>query len=198
MNCICIPLNLLLVGIFIYYETISILRCKWHVESLYLNYIAVPVYAFVIMYVLPCSYDTERFSILKTKTGTTRLYFLRHQWDDNCFLIHCTCIRPIDIVEYAFPVFHHAIPNYLCMQEHRTDSKACVRIIFWTKSFVEVLLHSRLLTLKDRRQRTSDKLFKEVMEDPNHKLHPLLPGLNAKELKTDTYRNTLICNCYKS
>ena len=33
--------------------------------------------------------------------------------------------------------------------------------------------------MKVRRQRTCDKLFKEIMEDPNNKLHPLLPELNT-------------------
>ena len=43
----------------------------------------------------------------------------------------------------------------------------------------EALFHSELLTFEVRRQRTCDKRIKEIMEDPNHKLHPLLPELNT-------------------
>jgi hypothetical protein len=54
-----------------------------------------------------------------------------------------------------------------------------MEIIFPTKSYVEALSHSKLLTLEERRQIACDKLFKEIMEDKNHKLHPLLPDPNT-------------------
>ena len=99
------------------------------------------------------------------------------------------CIRPT--VEYASPVFHYAIPNYLCKHIEQIQRRA-MRIIFPTKSYVEALFHSKLLTLEVRRQRTRDKLFKEIMEDPNHKLQPLLPELNtvaAYSLRTASLNN---------
>ena len=84
--------------------------------------------------------------------------------------------------------------------------RCAMRIIFPTKSYAEALLHSRLLTHQERRQRMYDKLFKEIVEDPNHKLHPLLPELNTDttyslktsrtfkhlKYKTDIFRNTVI------
>jgi hypothetical protein len=33
-------------------------------------------------------------------------------------------------------------------------------------------------------QAACDKLFKEIIEDPNHKLHPLLPDLNSNTGRT--------------
>ena len=56
-----------------------------------------------------------------------------------------------------------------------------MKIIFPIKSYAEALSHSKLLTLEERRQIACDKHFKEVkeiMEDKNHKLHPLLPDPN--------------------
>ena len=115
------------------------------------------------------------------KKASKRLYFLRQMKHAKvsisemiCF--YCTCIR--SIVEYASPAFHYAIPNYLCKHSEQTQRRA-MRIIFPTKSYVEPLFHSKLLTLEVRHQRTCDKLFKEIMEDPNHKFHPLLPELNT-------------------
>ena len=79
-------------------------------------------------------------------------------------------------------------------------------MVFPNKSYVEALSHSKLLTLEEKRQRKCDKLFKEIMEDPNLKLHPLLLELNTDETyslrtsrtfkypkyKTDRFRNTFM------
>jgi hypothetical protein len=57
-----------------------------------------------------------------------------------------------------------------------------MKIIFPIKSYAEALSHSKLLTLAERPQIACDKLFKEVkeiMEDKNHNLHPLLPDPNT-------------------
>jgi hypothetical protein len=42
------------------------------------------------------------------------------------------------------------------------------------KSYNEAISLSNLGKLEERRQAACDKLFKEIIEDPNHKLHPLL------------------------
>ena len=103
------------------------------------------------------------------KNTSKRLYFLQQLKRAEapisemiCF--YCTCVRLV--VEYASPVFHYAIPNYLCKHIEQIQRRA-MRIIFPTKSYVAVLLHSKLITLEERRQRTCDKLFKETMGDPN-------------------------------
>ena len=112
--------------------------------------------------------------------ASKRMYFLRQlkRAISEIICFFCTSFRPV--VEYAFPVFHYAIPNYLCKHIEQIQRRA-MRVIFPTKSYAEALLHSKLLILEERRQRMCDKLFKEIVEDPNHKLHPLLP-----ELSTDT------------
>ena len=110
------------------------------------------------------------------KRASKRMYFLQQLKRAKvpiseilCF--YCTFIR--SVVEYASPVFHYAIPNYLCKHIEQIQRRT-MRIILPTKSYAEALLHSKLLTLEERRQRMCDKLFKEIVEDPNHKLHPLL------------------------
>ena len=94
---------------------------------------------------------------------------------------------------------------YLCKHVEQIQRRT-MRIIFRTKSYAEAFLHSKLLTLEERRRRTCDKLFKEIVADPNHKLQPLLPELNTgttyslrtsrtfnhPKYKTDRFRNTLI------
>jgi hypothetical protein len=108
------------------------------------------------------------------KKASKRLYFLRQlkrakvsTTETMCF--YCTCIRPV--VEYASPVFHYGIPIYMCKDIERIQRRA-MKIIFPTKSYAEALSHSKLLTLEERRQIAYDKLFKEIMEDKNHKLRP--------------------------
>ena len=73
------------------------------------------------------------------KKASKRLYFLRQLKRAKvpisemiCFC--CTCIRPI--LEYVSPVFHYAIPNYLCKHIEQIQRRA-MRIIFPTKSYVE-------------------------------------------------------------
>ena len=70
------------------------------------------------------------------------------------------------------------IPIYLCKDIERIQRRA-IKIIFPIKSYAEALSHSKLLTLEERRQIACDKLFKEIMKDKNHKLHPLLPDPNT-------------------
>ena len=118
-----------------------------------------------------------------------------------CF--YCTCIRPA--VEYTSPIFHYAIPNYLCKHIEQIQRRA-IRIVFPTKSDAEALFHSKLLSFRERPQRACGKQFKEIMEDPNHKLHQLLPQPNKDaaysltpwrtfkkpKYKTDRFKNTFI------
>ena len=85
------------------------------------------LYVFVNMYVLYIVYivsilngivmHVDSINVSLIKKASKRLYFLRQLKRANvpaaaetiCF--YCTCIRPI--VEYAWPVFHYGIPNYL-------------------------------------------------------------------------------------
>ena len=83
-----------------------------------------------------------------------------------------TCIRPI--TEYACPVFHDSLPAYLSTELEGVQKRAMC-IIFPLCSLVE----SSPIKLSDCRQELVDKLFKEVVQNKENKLHGLLPALNT-------------------
>ena len=53
-----------------------------------------------------------------------------------------------------------------------------MRMIFPFCWYNESLVESTLIKLSDRRQELVDKLFKEVVQKKENKLHGLLPALN--------------------
>ena len=128
----------------------------------------------------------RQYQCIINKKVSKRLYFLRQLKRANvpaaemiCF--YCTCIRPI--VEYASPVFHYGIPNYLSKDMERIQLRA-MRIIFprtrSRKSYNEAISLSNLGKLEERRQAACDNLFKEIIEDPNHKLCGTIAGFELK------------------
>ena len=88
----------------------------------------------------------------------------------------CTCIRPI--TEYACPVFHDGLPVYLSNELEGVQKRA-MRIIFPLCSYNEALVESGLTKLSDRRQELVDKLFKNVLQNEQKRLHELLPARNT-------------------
>ena len=86
-----------------------------------------------------------------------------------------TCIRPV--TEYACPVFHDSLPDYLVKDIERIQQRA-MRIIFPTLSYDEALSSAELVPFVVRRQQLTDKLFQEIISDTSHKLYDLLPPAN--------------------
>ena len=120
----------------------------------------------------------------------------------------CTCIR--SITEYACPVFHDGLPVYLSNELEGVQKRA-MRIIFPLLSYNEALVESGLTKLSDRRQELVDKLFKNVLQNEQNKLHELLPARNTCTFnlrnmrkfkpasKTNRFRNSFITfNALKS
>ena len=113
----------------------------------------------------------------------------------------CTCIRPI--TEYACPVFYDGLPVYRSNELEEVQKRA-LRIIFPFCSYNEALVESGLTKLSERRQELVDKLFKEVLQNEQNKLHELLPARNTCTLnlrnmrkfkpvfKTNRFRNSFI------
>ena len=85
-----------------------------------------------------------------------------------------TCIRPV--LEYCAPVFHHALPGYLCDDLERIQKRA-LSIISPGLSYTDNFTVHDISTLKDRRQKLCKKLFQTVVSDADHKLYHLLPPL---------------------
>ena len=88
----------------------------------------------------------------------------------------CTCIRPI--TEYACPVFHDGLLVYLSNELEGVQKRA-MRIIFPLCSYNEALVESGLTKLSERRQDLVDKLFKNVLQNEQNKLHELPPARNT-------------------
>ena len=82
-----------------------------------------------------------------------------------------------------------------------------LRIIYPDLSYAEALVAADITSLYERRQVLSETLFDQIMEDPSHKLHDLLPPRNESTYctrsqgyfklpicKTHRFRKTFIMN----
>ena len=111
------------------------------------------------------------------KKAATRLYFLKQLKcakvpPKDMLLFYTTCIRPV--LEYACPVFHHSLPQYLCNEMKRLQKRA-LRIIQPDLSYAEALVALDITSLYERRKALSNALFDQIVRDQSHKLHDLLP-----------------------
>ena len=107
----------------------------------------------------------------------SRLYFLRQLKrsgvaPSELVLFHMTCIRPV--LEYASPVFHCSLPNCISEDLERIQRRA-FRIIYSDLSYSVALESAGLPKLHERREKISTDLFDEIVFDPTHRLHSLLP-----------------------
>ena len=94
-------------------------------------------------------------------------------------------------------------PVYLSNELERVQKRA-MRIIFPLCSYSEALVESGLTKLSDRRQELVDKLFKNVLQNEQNKLHELLPARNTctfnlrnmrkfkPAFKTNSFRSSFI------
>ena len=115
---------------------------------------------------------------------------------------YSTVIRPL--LEYCSPAFHHSLPGYLSDDIERVQKRA-MSIIAPHDSYTKSLENLNLSTLLQRRQDHCDKLFKNIIDDPQHNLNDLLPqrhisryntrhkrAFNLPRCKTKRYMNTFI------
>ena len=77
-------------------------------------------------------------------------------------------------LEYACPVFHRALPEYLNDDLERVQRRA-LRIIFPDLSYSKALETCGLQTLRERREMLTTTLFNNIVKDLHHNLHKLLP-----------------------
>jgi len=126
-----------------------------------------------------------------------RLYFLKQVKHakvnpKDMLLFYTTWIRPV--LEYACSVFHHALPQYLSNNIERLQ-KRVLRIIYPDLSHAVALVAAGISSLYERRQALSETLFDQIMRDPCHKLHDLLPSRNKSTycIQTRGYFELPIC-----
>ena len=126
------------------------------------------------------------------KKVSARLYFLRQlnrakvpTNDLLCF--YTTCIRPV--VEYACPVFHTALPQYLSEELERLQKRALRIISNNDLSYRQALEVFNIPTLYDRREAIGNLMFQEISNNNNHKLYSLLPPPYLGTVRTRKNRN---------
>ena len=114
------------------------------------------------------------------KKVTSRLYLLsqlKRAGLDPLELVffYTTCIRPV--AEYACETFHNSLPIYLSDELERLQKRA-FRTIYPTLSYSEARVALGLPLLSARREELTTRLFDKILQDPNHRLHHLLPPKN--------------------
>ena len=90
---------------------------------------------------------------------------------DLC-LFYITCVR--FVIDYAAPVFHHALPAYLSLELERVQKRA-MRIICPGIEYQQTLALMSLPTVAEHHHNICTRTFESIMSDPNHKLRNLLP-----------------------
>ena len=116
---------------------------------------------------------------LQIQKAAKRLYFLvqlkraRVPQKDLC-LFYITCVR--SVIDYAAPVFHHALPAYLSQELERVQKRA-MRIICPGIEYQQALALMGLPTVSEHHHNICTRTFETIMSDPNHKLRKLLPPL---------------------
>ena len=112
------------------------------------------------------------------KKVAVSLYFLRQLKRakvpaNDLLSFYTTCIRPV--AEYACPVFHTTLPQYLSDQLERLQKRALRIISTNDLSYKQALEVFNIHTLYDRRETIGNSMFQEISNDNNHKLYSLLP-----------------------
>ena len=141
------------------------------------------------------------------KKAATRLYFLKQLKrakvpPKDMLLFYTTFLRPV--LEYACPVFHHSLPQYLSNEMERLQKRA-LGIIQPDLSYAEALVALDITSLYERRKALSNALFDQIVRDQNRKLHDLLLPRNGSTYctrsqrcfklpicKTNRFKNTFI------
>ena len=108
---------------------------------------------------------------------SSRLYFLRQLKrsgvaPSELVLFYVACIRPL--LENSSPVFHRSLPNYISEDLERIQRRP-LRIIYPDLSYSVALESAGLPKLHERGEKISTDLFDEIVYDPTHRLHSLLP-----------------------
>ena len=89
---------------------------------------------------------------------------------------YTVCISPI--LEYTSTVFHYSLPKYLSDEIERVQ-KRVLRIVYPNLHYEDTLMESGMESLQARRQTACNKLFNQILNNPNHKLHNLIPKIDT-------------------
>jgi len=126
-----------------------------------------------------------------SKKVNKHLYFLRELKrvqvePKEHLLFFLTCIRPI--TDYACPVYHHTLPQYLSVDLERCQRQKIAHYLYPDCSYKEALSSNGLVPLHERREFLSDRLFNSILFNPLHELYSLLPSKNKREVNLRSQR----------
>ena len=132
-----------------------------------------------------------------TVKASQRVYLLKQlkRADIDCISLlqfYCACIR--SVLEYACQSFQSKLPAYLSHQLERIQKRS-LRIIYPDLNYSEALNKTSMSTFQDRREHLCCKLFMEIVDNKGHKLHHLLPPLNAITYRTRKSRKFRVPLC---
>ena len=133
-----------------------------------------------------------------TSKAARRLYLLSQLkragiCSDNLLAFYCSVIR--SVLEFSCQLFHRSLPKYLSDDIERIQRSA-MRIIFPILSYCEALDKAGIVTLSERRESLSIKLFEDIVSNEHHKLANLLPPMassHARRLRNKKRFNTPVC-----
>ena len=112
-----------------------------------------------------------------TKKAAKRTYFLvqlkrAHVPPKDLCPFYTACLR--SLINYAAQGFHYSLPEYLHQELERIQERS-MRIICPGMQYEQALAIMNLPTVKDHHENMCTATFRNIMNDPQHKLSKLLP-----------------------
>ena len=131
-------------------------------------------------------------SSTKHETGHFHVVVVHKKGNARAKLLFCQS-KPIAFLPFSLPPPSSLLklPNVL----HPTAFRVGTIIIYPGISYNQALEFSGLPTLFKRREEISSKLFNEVVGDPGHTLHKLLPSKNPANYFLRRNRNFALPLC---
>ena len=118
---------------------------------------------------------------------------------------YCACIR--SSLDYACPVFHFSLPQYL-QSELESVQKRALACIFPRMPYREALERACLTSIREHHEDITKSLFRSISENQDSKLHHLIPEAysphynfrrqrtyNAPAAKTKRFANSFFVKC---
>ena len=90
---------------------------------------------------------------------------------DDLVEYYCTCIR--SSLDYAYPVFHYALPKYVQVELEGVQKRA-LSCIFPGASYNDALSFAGINCMRVHHEQITNHLFQSVVNNPSNKIHNLL------------------------
>ena len=132
------------------------------------------------------------------KKANKRLYFIvilkrANVPPNDIVTFYCTAIRPV--LKYCAQVYHYALPQYLSDDVERVQKRVLSLISSSKSTYSECLVRFGLDRLYSRRVSLCNKFFNSIVENPGHKLFPLLPLRNLPKYNLRRSRALILPRC---